>query len=56
MARTTAYPTTALAHLLATGAVDTVGAATMDASVDADELVPELAGTGISIEDWTPAI
>ena len=54
MARTTAYPTTALAHLLATGAIDTIGAATMDASVHADDLVPELADTGIVIEDWAP--
>ncbi len=55
MARTTAYPVTALAHLLATGTLDTIGAATMDASVHADDLVPELAGTGIVIEDWAPA-
>jgi len=54
MARTTAYPTTALAHLLATGGIDTVGAATMDASVHVDDLIPELAATGISIEDWAP--
>jgi len=56
MARTTAYPTTALAHLLATRGIDTIGAATMDASVHADDLVPELAETGIVIEDWTPPI
>jgi hypothetical protein len=54
MARTTAYPTTALAHLLATGALGMVGAATMDACVHADDLIPELAGTGIVIEDWAP--
>ncbi len=54
MARTTAYPTTALAHLLATGGVGFTGAATMDAAVRADELLPELAGTGIAVEDWAP--
>ncbi|MBU1226134.1 MAG: saccharopine dehydrogenase NADP-binding domain-containing protein [Actinobacteria bacterium] len=54
MARTTAFPTTALAHLLATGALGMVGAATMDACVHADDLIPELAGTGIVIEDWVP--
>jgi lysine 6-dehydrogenase len=54
MARTTAFPTTALAHLLATGKIRTVGAATMDASASADDLIPELAATGIVIEDWTP--
>lgn len=56
MARMTAYPTTALAHLLATGAIDTTGAATMDASVHADDLVPELADTGIVIDDWVPPL
>lgn len=54
MARTTAFPTTALAHLLATGKIDTIGAATMDATASADDLIPELAETGIVIEDWTP--
>jgi lysine 6-dehydrogenase len=54
LARTTAFPATALAHLLVTGRVTTIGAATMDASVDAADLIPEMAPTGISVEDWAP--
>lgn len=50
MARTTAFPTTALAHLLATGAVAAPGAATMDAAVPGDVLLGELEGTGITVE------
>ncbi len=54
LARTTAFPATALAHLLVTGKVTTIGAATMDASVDAADLIPEMAPTGIMVEDWVP--
>jgi lysine 6-dehydrogenase len=52
MARTTAFPTTALAHLLATGRLAAPGAATMDAAVTAPVLLAELEGTGIEVEDW----
>jgi lysine 6-dehydrogenase len=52
MARTTAFPTTALAHLLATGALEAPGAATMDSAVAAPQLLPELEGTGITVTDW----
>lgn len=54
LARTTAFPATALAHLLVTGRVTTIGATTMDASVDAADLIPEMAPTGIVVEDWVP--
>ena len=54
MARTTAFPATALAHLLATGTIGTIGAATMDASVTAADLLPELEGTGIEVAAWEP--
>jgi len=54
LARTTAFPATALAHLLVTGKVDTIGAATMDASVDAADLIPEMVPTGVLVEDWAP--
>jgi len=54
LARTTAFPATALAHLLVTGKVSTIGAATMDVSVTATELIPEMAPTGIVVEDWVP--
>ncbi len=54
LARTTAFPATALAHLLVTGKVTTTGAATMDASVDAADLIPEMAPTGIMVENWVP--
>jgi len=52
LARTTAFPATALAHLLVTGRVATIGAATMDVSVKAADLIPEMAPTGIVVEDW----
>ena len=55
MARTTAWPATALAHLLATGALAAHGAATMDATVKAALLLPELDGTGIMVEEWSPS-
>jgi lysine 6-dehydrogenase len=51
MARTTAFPTTALAHLLTTGALEAPGAATMDSVVTAGQLLPELAGTGIEVTE-----
>lgn len=47
LARTTAFPATALAHLLVTGAVDTRGACTMDGAVPADAMITAIAETGI---------
>lgn len=54
LARTTAFPATALAHLLITGGVTTRGAVTMDHAVNGADLVPELRSTGIAVEDWAP--
>jgi len=54
LARTTAFPATALAHLLVTGRVTAIGAATMDVSVEAADLIPEMAPTGIVVEEWIP--
>jgi lysine 6-dehydrogenase len=50
LARTTAFPATALAHLLLTGAVDTRGAVTMDGAVPADLMVAEMVPVGIEVE------
>jgi len=47
LARTTAFPATALAHLVVTGAVSTRGACTMDGALDATAMIDALAGTGI---------
>ena len=47
LARTTAFPTTALAHLVATGAVPTRGAVTMDGAIAAADLIPALDEVGI---------
>jgi lysine 6-dehydrogenase len=57
LARTTAFPATALAHLLATGAdgvLGGTGARTMDAAVDPDALVEELRPLGIDVEPYRP--
>lgn len=47
LARTTAFPTTALAHLLATGSVAVRGVATMDEAFDADAMLQALAEVGV---------
>jgi lysine 6-dehydrogenase len=47
LARTTAFPATALAHLVATGAVATRGAVTMDGAIAAADLIPALDEVGI---------
>jgi len=47
LARTTAFPATALAHLVVTGAVSTRGACTMDGALDATAMIEALTGTGI---------
>jgi lysine 6-dehydrogenase len=50
LARTTAFPATALAHLLATGDFERSGACTMDGAIDADVLLTELEPLGITTE------
>ena len=52
LARTTAFPATALAHLLLTGEVETRGAVTMDGAVPASLMVRELQPVGIVVADW----
>jgi lysine 6-dehydrogenase len=54
LARTTAFPATALADLIVRGVVGTTGAVTMDGAVTADELMPELAPVGIIAQPWPP--
>jgi lysine 6-dehydrogenase len=51
LARTTAFPTTALAHLILEGVVVDPGIRTMDETVGADLLLPELADVGIVVEE-----
>ena len=53
LARTTAFPTTALAHLVLEGRVD-AGAATMGDAVAAEDLVAELGEVGIEVADFAP--
>jgi len=52
LARTTAFPATALAHLLLTGEVATRGAVTMDGAIEADSLIREMEPVGIVVEPW----
>jgi lysine 6-dehydrogenase len=52
LARTTAFPAAALAHMLATGAIDEPGARTMEAAIEAGPLLQELDGSGIEVEPW----
>lgn len=52
LARTTAFPATALAHLLLTGEVETRGAVTMDGAIRADLMIRELEPMGIVVEEW----
>ena len=53
LARTTAFPATALADLLLRGEVDTRGAVTMDGAIDADVMIRELEPVGIVVEPWS---
>ncbi len=53
LARTTAFPATALAHALATGHGSQPGARTMQTAIDAADLIAELAPLGIRPEPWT---
>jgi hypothetical protein len=52
LARTTAFPATALAHLVVTGAVTTRGAVTMDGAVTAEALIGQLAELGIGFAPY----
>jgi saccharopine dehydrogenase-like NADP-dependent oxidoreductase len=54
LARTTAFPAAALAHLLVEGELGLVGATTMDDAVAARSLLSLVEETGIRVEDWTP--
>jgi len=54
LARTTAFPATALADLIARSVVDAPGARTMGAAVAADDLLPELAQLGLTAVPWVP--
>jgi len=51
LARTTAFPATALADLIARGIIDRPGVATMNEAVSGSELLPELVSVGIELED-----
>jgi saccharopine dehydrogenase-like NADP-dependent oxidoreductase len=50
LARTTAFPATALADLMARGVVDQPGVFTMNEAVGGQHLLPELAEVGIEVE------
>lgn len=52
LARTTAFPATALVHRLLTGRLDTRGACTMDGAITATDMVDELSGTGIAVTPY----
>jgi lysine 6-dehydrogenase len=52
LARTTAFPATALADLLLTGEVETRGAVTMDGALPASLMVRELEPVGVEVADW----
>lgn len=51
LARTTAFPATALADLIARGAVSRPGVFTMNEAVSSEELLPELVSVDIEVED-----
>ena len=50
LARTTAFPATALADLIRRGVVNRPGVATMNEAVSGSELLPELESVGIAVE------
>jgi len=50
LARTTAFPATALADLIARGVVDSPGVFSMNEAVRGETLLPELTSVGISVE------
>lgn len=51
LARTTAFPATGLADLIARGIVNRPGVFTMNEAVRADQLLPELTPVGINLDD-----
>jgi len=51
LARTTAFPATALGDLIARGIVDRPGVATMNEAVNGKDLLPELVPVGIEFEE-----
>jgi len=53
LARTTAFPATALAHLILEGR-SRPGVATMDEAMDANDLIEQLRPVGISITEYKP--
>ncbi len=55
LARITAFPATALAHLLASGAAGEPGVRTMDEAVESGILLEQLAPLGIRPQPWQPA-
>jgi lysine 6-dehydrogenase len=55
LARTTAFPATALAHLIVSGQVGQPGVRTMDGAVGSDLLLEQLAPLGILAGPWQPA-
>ena len=52
LARTTAFPATALVHLMSTGVADLAGARPMATAVDWDVLEPELLQVGVVATTW----
>lgn len=54
LARTTAFPATALAHLILQGSFEP-GARTMDGTVAAPDLIDELAGVDVRVTDYRPS-
>jgi lysine 6-dehydrogenase len=55
LARTTAFPATALAHLIVSGGAGKPGVRTMDEAVGSDLLLEQLAPLGILADLWRPA-
>jgi lysine 6-dehydrogenase len=53
LARTTAFPATALAHLMTTGVASDPGARAMATAVEWDLLEPELSQVGITATPWS---
>lgn len=54
LARTTAFPATALADLILRGDAAHPGVRTMDLACDPDDLVTELGPVGITVAPWAP--
>ena len=54
LARTTAFPATALIDMIVRGKCDVIGSRTMHQAVTDTQLLPELEDVGIVVEDWSP--